>query len=210
MGVIRAGILSRVSGKVAGVVGGQWKDKAYLREYVVPANPNTTPQQTQRGRMRIGVAFGKTLVGQVFNKYTDKFERGMSGFNRFLKSNMAYFLTPITYASIKVTEGKLWSLVNLDATKSSSLLSVTWTGTNIGNNGSLTDKVYAVAYDTVTGLWYFAGAEVNRSVASIAITVPTAAGATDFVVYAWAAKYSTSSPTLLEMISNSAYDISHA
>ena len=41
MGIIQSGILSPVSGKVAGVVGGKWKDKAYLRAWVKPANPNS-------------------------------------------------------------------------------------------------------------------------------------------------------------------------
>ena len=44
MAKIKAGILSKVSGKVAGVVGGTWKGTNYLRELVKPANPNTPLQ----------------------------------------------------------------------------------------------------------------------------------------------------------------------
>jgi hypothetical protein len=205
MGIIRAGILSKVSGKVAGVVGGSWKDKAYLREYVIPANPNTTLQQAQRSKMRIGVAFAKVLVGQVFNVYTDKFERSMTGFNRFLMDNMSHFLTPIEYSSIIVTNGKLWAPPVTAALKIGDTITMAWTAASLGNNGAATDKVYSIAYNLVTGLWYFAAEEVNRSTGTTTITVPAANGATDFVTWTWAAKYSLTSPTLLEMISASQY-----
>jgi hypothetical protein len=155
--------------------------------------------------MAVGVAFGKTLVGQVFNKYTDKFERGMSGFNRFISTNMAAFTVPIDYPSIMVTEGKLWAPQTVSAVKMMTDLKISWTAANIGNNGAATDKIYGVAYNKTTGLWYFAAAEVARSAAEIHLVVPTGDTDTDFQCYCWAAKYSATSPTLLEMISDSVY-----
>ena len=206
MGVIRSGIFSGVSGKVGGVVGGRWKDKSYFREFVRPANPNTTPQQTQRGKMRIGVAFAKALVGQVFNKYTDKFERSMTGFNRFIKDNMALFLSPITYASIKMTNGKLWAPTTVVSEYNVNKIQATFSATDFGNNGAGTDKIYAVAYYTTNGLWHFAAAETLRSSGAIEIPMPTGLTAANMKFYIWAAKYSATSPTLLEMISNSVFD----
>ena len=205
MGVIRAGILSTVSGKVAGVVGGKWKDKSYLREWVRPANPNTTPQQVQRGKMSVGVAFAKALTGQVFNKYTDKFERSMTGFNRFIKDNMALFLSPITYASVKMTNGKLWGIPTASISCSALTATISWTPSDLGNNGSATDMIYSVGYDETTGLWYFQTTEKARSLGASAIHVPASAVGHTLAVYAWTAKYSSTSPTLLEMISNSMY-----
>lgn len=205
MGIIRAGILSRVSGKVGGVVGASWKDKAYLREYIIPANPNTTPQQVQRTLMRIGVAFGKALTGPVFNAYTDKFERGMSGFNRFIKDNMRLFLSPITFASIKLTNGKLWRGTFNTPTSASHSVTVTWSPTSLGNNGAATDTCFAAVYDVEKAQWFFASAAVARSTGTI--TVPMVGGSVGHTahVYAWFAKYSVTSPTLLEMISDSGY-----
>jgi hypothetical protein len=205
MGVIRSGILGGVSGKIGGVVGGSWKDRKYLREYVIPANPNTTPQQAQRSKMSIGVAFGKALVGQIFNQYTDKFERGMSGFNRFIKDNMDYFLSPVTYASIILTNGKLWASPRTTTIYSTPGMSLSWTGASVGNNGAATDHVYAAVRNNTTGLWFFPAAEVHRSVGSIAVETGDVAGGTTFATYLFFAKYSLTSSTLLEMISNSSY-----
>jgi hypothetical protein len=210
MGVIRAGILSRVSGKVAGVVGGSWKNKAYLREYVIPANPNTTPQQVQRGLMAVIVAFGKALVGPIFNAYTDRFERGMSGFNRFVKDNIAVALSPITYASVKLANGKLWKPDTVVSLYAGSGVSITFDGSSIGNNGAASDNIYAAAYVATLGLWYFPVAEVLRSADAITIVVPAGLNPIDVHTWIFAIKRSVTSPTLVEMISDSVYDLSAA
>jgi hypothetical protein len=205
MGILRSGILGHLSGKTAGVVGGKWKDKSYIREYVIPTNPNTVPQQTQRNLFTNCVAFAKPLVGQVFNQYTDKFQKAMSGFNAFISANVSYFGAIYNYASMKITEGKLWNTPILTAAYASPNVTLTWDGTSLGNNGAATDKTYAVVYDESTELFYFAAAEVNRSVGSI--VVPCAAGlvAGNLFSFLWFAKYSVTSPTLLEMISTNKY-----
>jgi hypothetical protein len=203
MGILRSGILGHMSGKTAGVVGSKWKDRSYIREYVIPANPNTTPQQTQRGRMRDCVAFCKPLVGQIFNKYGDKFQKGMSGFNYFIKQNIAIFDGSPAYSQTKITFGKLWMATIATATRVTTTLTMTWDINSLGNNGALLDHVYGAAYNIATGLWYFPAAEVARQAGTITITIP--AGMTDpnIVCYLFAAKYSVTSPTLLEMVSDS-------
>lgn len=89
MAIIKAGILSKVSGKVAGVVGGTWKGKNYLRELVKPANPNTALQQAQRGKMGMVVGVARQLVGDILNPYLNKFCKEMSGYNWFCKENIS-------------------------------------------------------------------------------------------------------------------------
>ncbi|MCK5615174.1 hypothetical protein KAR91_75625 [Candidatus Pacearchaeota archaeon] len=204
MAKLRSGILGNVRGKVAGVVGSQWKDVNYIREFVKPANPNTAAQQTQRTKMSDVVAFCKPLVGPVFNQYTDKFQKSMSGFNFFIKSSIAEFDGSVDYSALKLTEGKLYGLDDLEAIvpPANPTLEITWTE-NIGNNGALTDPVYAAAYDSDTGLWYFPAAEVTRDDEQIDITVPTTITASSMQCYAWAIKMSG---TLVDLISDSAFD----
>lgn len=91
MAKIKAGILSKVSGKVAGVVGGTWKGTNYLRELVKPANPNTALQQAQRSLMKATVRCARTLTGDVFKPFLDKFLKNMSGYNWFVKNNIKKF-----------------------------------------------------------------------------------------------------------------------
>jgi hypothetical protein len=198
---LQTGILGGPKGKVGGVVGFRWKDKDCIRGYAIPANPNTTAQQTQRGLMKDCVAFAKLLVGQVFNAYTDKFIRSMSGFNYFVKANIKLFDGSTDYAAIKVTEGQLFVPGVTSANYSSNVIEIGYSDA-LGNNGLATDKVYAIAYHKPTGIMYFPAAESARSASGINLTVPSGLTAADFVVYAFAAQYTR---TLVTMISNSSY-----
>lgn len=203
MSVLRSGILGHMSGKVAGVVGGKWKDKSYLREYVIPANPNTTPQQTQRSKMRGCVEFCKGAVGQIFNKYVDKFQKSMSGFNYCIAQNIATFDGTPVWTGVKITFGKLWPATMLTYAKVSGDIVITWDPASVGNNGAATDKVYAACYNIITKVWYFAAAEVARSTGTISVPVVLASSPSSYIVFCFAAKYSVTSPTLLEMVSDS-------
>jgi hypothetical protein len=200
---LQTGILGGPKGKVGGVVGFRWKDKDCIRGYAIPANPNTTAQQTQRGLMKNCVAFAKLLVGQVFNKYTDKFIRSMSGFNYFVKANIKVFDGTTDYSAIKVTEGQLYAPEAVTATLGVGSVTVAF-NENLGNNGAATDKVYAVCFDETTGIMYFPAAEVARSVKAIVITVPGNVSAADLHVWCLSSRYVR---TLVEMISNSVYSV---
>jgi hypothetical protein len=201
MGKILSGILSGVSGKVAGVVGGKWKTVDYLRAYVIPANPNSTDQQTQRNLFKGCVEFAKNLVGQVFNAYTDKFLKSMSGFNFFIKRNIDYFTAVPEWASLKITEGKLFFGGISNAVYDTDTVLISFSD-SLGNNGATDDKVFAFVYDSGTGLFFFADAEVDRVTGAISVDVVESMTVANLKVYAFAAKYDG---TVVELISNSAY-----
>ncbi len=201
MGKLTSGILGPVSGKVAGVVGGRWKDKQYLRGYAIPANPNTAGQQVQRGKLADCVAFCKPLVGPIFNTYSDKFIPSMSGFNAFIKANIALFDGSPAYASIKFTEGKLW-MGDIDTCLDNGATVDCIFATTLGNNGLATDKIYAAVCHTTDNLWRFAAAEVLRSAGTIAVPVEAAWDAADMQFWLFSAKYVSG---VLTMISNSKY-----
>jgi len=201
MGKILNGILGKVSGKVSGVVGASWKDVAYLRAYVKPANPNTAAQQTQRTAFSDVVDFAKPLVGQVFNAYTDKFQKSMSGFNFFIKRNIAVWDGSPDWAAIKMTEGPLSSVGITIAEYDTATITVTFTP-SYGNNGLATDKVFGVVYDTSTGIFYFAAAEVDRSTGTIDIVCETGLSTANLKNYLITAQYVG---TTLERISNAIY-----
>jgi len=208
MARLRSGILGQLRGKVAGVVGSQWKDKNYIREYVLPANPNTLSQQAQRSKMTKAVAFAKPLVGPIFNPYTDKFQKSMSGFNRFIKSNIVIFDASPDLTAIVITEGKLSPILTTDTVYNTATgdCTVTWTE-NKGNNGASDDMIYGAIYHEPTGIWYAMPMEKERSDLSILYILPTGLTATDLSSYTFAIQYSG---TLVNMISNSDYQVGEA
>ena len=89
MAKIKSGILSKVQGKVAGVVGATWKGQNYLRELVKPGNPNTPAQQLQRGKMSVAVKASRTFLAPVLTRFVSKFVKNMSAYNWFVKQNIA-------------------------------------------------------------------------------------------------------------------------
>lgn len=202
MGVLRSGILGQIRGKVAGVVGGQWKDKNYLREYVKPANPRTVAQQAQRTKFSKAVAFCQPLVGAIFNKYVDPFQKSMSGFNFFIKNNVAKFTLAPDYGSMLLTTGKLYyaRVVNPSASAATSTIHAECI-TSVGNNGSDDDKVYFCAYNQATGRWVFADAEIDRSAGSAGVDMVMPMSNTDGInIYTVVASYDGSR---MVMVSNS-------
>ena len=203
MAIIRSGVLGNTRGKVAGVVGSQWKDKNYLREYVKPANPNTALQAAQRSKMADCVEFCKPLVGAVFNAFTDKFRKSMSGFNYFIKQNIAEFDGTPVYANVSVTDGKLSSIANVACTYDTADgdIVLTWDAA-YGNNGSTDDGVQYVIYDTDSGFWYFLQNEPTRTLETLSETITSGLTATDLELYAWAVAYDG---LIVTMISDSVH-----
>ena len=63
-----------------------WKGIAYVREYFIPANPQSTEQTNMRYAMTLIVAYWATQTGEQKAAW-DAFASGtgMSGFNQFVK-----------------------------------------------------------------------------------------------------------------------------
>lgn len=188
MAVLSGGILGTVSGKVAGVVAAQWKDKNYVRQYNIPANPNTAEQQYQRGLFGNCVAYAKLILGQVLNSFVDPFQKSMSGFNYFIKRNIDTFETAAPTNAVICTFGKLYMGVLGEPTGSTNHIRETF-AVDAGANGRADDKVFAMAWEEETGKVYFNTTGVLRSTGTIDITLP--AGQTTFTgrVWLWAGQY---------------------
>jgi hypothetical protein len=185
MGKIMAGILSPVSGKISGVVGAKWKDKAYLRAHVMPANPNTLAQQAQRSKMSQAVAFIKPLIGLVAIPLWDPFQKSMSGFNALIKANIAKFTEVVDYVTMVISTGTLSPVVfaSCQYATGNGLLLITL-NPNTGNNGLVSDVAFCIAYDKSTGIWYLNMPQTTRGVGEINGNLPLGLTATNLQVYA--------------------------
>jgi len=68
-----------------------WKGIDDVRQYVIPANPNSAGQQTQRGYFITAVGYWHTVAFNAadkvaFNLWAAQESSAMSGFNKFVKS----------------------------------------------------------------------------------------------------------------------------
>lgn len=147
MAKINGGILGTMTGKVAGVVGGTWKDKNYIRAYAKPSNPNTVNQQVQRSMFANCVSFAKAILGQVINPFVDPFQRGMSGFNYFIKQNVANFDEWSGWNKVLITFGKLFMPTPTSVVCADGVITATMP-TDLGINGAATDGLHLVVAET--------------------------------------------------------------
>jgi len=152
MGIIYQGILGGFSGKVGPVVGANWKGIDYMRGYVIPSNPNTPDQQTQRSKFGAMSSIASGLLGDVIQPYWDPFAVQKSGFNVFVSDNIDTLdINNKVQTTLQMAKGSLSPIVLTGSTydDSTGAIEVTWSA-NLGSNGENTDSIYCVIYDATT------------------------------------------------------------
>lgn len=137
-----------------------WKGLKTVREYVVPANPNTAAQQTQRALMTAMVnAWKNYFTGSEGRDAWDRSalndSRPMSGFNKFGASVMpiissdadASFVNVMTEIAVQLIN---WTLLNVDdgAQADEAGNFEVWTGATISGM-TLSESIALVAGDLV-------------------------------------------------------------
>jgi len=199
--ILHNGILGKGTKKIGNVVGANWKDKNYVRSYVIPANPNTVAQQTQRTKFKDAVYFILGAIGQILNTFVDPFMKGMSAYNYFIKKNISIFDGTPDYDSIQVTWGQLFPLQVTTAllNPAGDNVRVSWS-TATGNNGKASDVASAAVYSSLTGKWYWHTPISIRSDAGTDVPVDAGSVSTDLHAWAWCHQMSGST---MKLVSNS-------
>jgi len=181
------GILGPLNGKVGGVVAATWKGINYVRGYVIPANPQTTDQTTNRTKFGLIVAKAKQILGSILQVYWDPLVSGMSGFNKFVSTNALLMDPDFDYTVMKVAEG------NLEGQEIDAINYATGTGAiecdwsmNILGNGLSSDIMTCVIFDDDNDVAYV-NAE-TRNDEQILLTIPTGLTVGNLKGYLFAAR----------------------
>lgn len=165
MAKIQAGILSKTTGKVGGVVGASWKGINYIRSRVTPKNPRTNLQVAQRDNMARAVAWVKPLIGTVLTPYIDRFVRRMSAYNFAIKKNVMFFSNLTVGQAFTISKGSLSTLTSPVWTLTGANYSLSWSMAN--QSGLLpTDNVVLVISD--------ADGVIDPKVVSVPLSAETA------------------------------------
>lgn len=154
MAKIPAGILGAISGKVGNVVGASWKGINYIREYVIPANPNTDAQKAERDLFRDIVSMASAALGPVLQVFVDPFLRAQSAWAYFIGKARKTYLVEGVYEDIILTKGNLEGAVIISAVYQAALCVVTWSEAVLGN-GALTDIACVFIYDKANKVGWF-------------------------------------------------------
>jgi len=205
MGKIPAGIMGGVKGKVGGVIGAVWHGISYIKTYVVPTNPNTPAQQTQRSKMVPTVLLGKIFLTTIIHPFWNPFASGMGGFHLFTRENLLNITNPADLSQIIMTKGDLLPIrqqgippgyYNL----TNGLFRCYWN--DIGGSGYDPNQLIGVAvYDMMNATGFVSVTPTVRAEEEKQFNI--GAGRDFSQLYAWIFAYSGTGQTL--EISNSVY-----
>lgn len=189
MAKIPAGILGAITGKVGNVVGASWKGIAYIREYVIPANPNTDAQKAERDLFRDIVSLASALLGPVLQVFVDPFLRAQSAWAYFIGKARKTYLVEGTYDNILISTGTLEGAVLSSAIYAGDLVTCIWSEAVLGN-GSLTDIACLFVYDKENKVGWFDSAH-TRDDEGFQLTVGAGRQASDLQAWLFFADHAT-------------------
>lgn len=131
MATIKQGILGGFSGRVAGVVGSSWKGIAVMKSRPQSvANPQTAGQVAQRTKFSNTTAFAVAILATVIKPLWDRFASGISGYNDFVRTNIALFTAalPVEPSQLIISKGKmaLTAIASAISSAAGVTLTVTW------------------------------------------------------------------------------------
>lgn len=130
-------------GKVGQLVGSKWKDKATLRSYAVPSNPNTQKQQTTRQGFGDISKFVALFADQI-KALSPLNTRSMTVRNAILALNKQMIAAgTLTPADLKISRGGLPAVNSIAVTASVAGGKATATWTEV-TGSTITDKALVV------------------------------------------------------------------
>ena len=172
MGLLNV-LQAKWDGKVGQTVGAKWKNKATIRAYAKPANPNTASQQSIREIFKNASKFVALFSDQI-KTLTSLNTRSMSVRNAILKANKNQFTVGHAFdpTTLIVNKGGLGQLTDLAYDGSTAKMS--WdppTATNISAKAKVV-VVYAPA-NTEQAYVYTAEAKAGELIVSAALAGDT-------------------------------------
>jgi len=155
MGVLKQGILGGFSGKVANIIGTSWKGIAVIKAMPLSvANPKTAGQVAQRALFKNCSLFGVVILAVIIKPLWDRFSIRMSGFNSFVKDNIALFSseTPYPVADFVISKGKMAATAMLTGTfvPTEDHIDITWAADEGTGYKLATDIPYVVVFNSTT------------------------------------------------------------
>lgn len=176
-------VFGNISGKQGGVVASKWKGINYIRQYTIPANPDTPDQQASRSKFKI-VAQLLSYVNEIALKpFWSPIPKGRSAYNAAMAANPTDGLpaTPML-VDLKLHTGSMANVATTSAALASSHnLTVTFPTTlNAGESASDLIVVGTVHSD---GERLYAVGSVLRSAGTIVVAFDPSLGALDLLSY---------------------------
>jgi len=178
------GILGKAHNKVGNVIASSWKGINYVREYVIPKNPDTVAQQLQRGYVREQGHVAASMTSTVCQKFWDPIARNMSGFNLMMQGGLIAAKAGKELKETVRSIGRNEPTTVLSATYSDSTgdMTPTWDAVCM-SNGLSTDKALIICYDRKNRISFVSDGAATRVSGTLAVAIGADRDADDLVCW---------------------------
>lgn len=173
MAKMKQGIFGGLSGKVGNLTGSSWKGTPVVKSRPQSvAYPATTGQVAQTTKMSAIVAFCKPILSSWIKPLWDRAAVGMSGYNAFVKENIAEFADGVIddYSALVMSRGTMSEtrITQMVINQAKDQIIISWNPSEISGLQLNSDIAFAMFIDSNTGEVGVASG-VLRSVGSIII-----------------------------------------
>ena len=184
MAKIKQGILGGVTGSISNVVGSSWKGKAVIKSKPLSvSNPRTAGQVAQRTKMSNIVAFSREILTGIIKPCWDRFAVGESGYNAFVKENIALFVgaMPSPASSLVISKGKMGAtpISDNECGVGSNEVVVQWVDDSGSGFKTASDTAMLVVINITQGVVGVSAADAVRSDGEATVIMPSAIGPID-------------------------------
>lgn len=153
---MKQGIFGGLSGKVGNLTGSSWKGTPVVKSRPQSvAYPATTGQVSQTTKMSAIVAFCKLILSGWIKPLWDRAAVGMSGYNAFVKANIAEFADGEIndYSALVMSKGTMQApvLMSLAPNAGADSLGFRWQGQGLSGLELNTDIAFCLYINETSG-----------------------------------------------------------
>lgn len=180
------GVFTGVKGKVGNAVYAMWKGIQVLKTRVIPANPQSEAQTTNRDLFTNIITMFKGIVASLVTKFWDPFAtQYQTGWSNLIGKNQAAGSgSAIDYESVIVSHGSLPGEAIVTATYATATGAVIVTWADSGAEGSAPgDFAMCIAYDSANNKWGFSDGAALRSEETATCDLSIGLDVTDVFIY---------------------------
>jgi len=199
------GVFTTMKGKVGNAVMQTWKSVQVMRTRVIPHNPQSAAQTTNRSLFTSLILMFKGIVSDLVTPFWNPFTSGLkTGWSSLLGLNQALQAgSVIDYELVEITHGSLPGSAILTAvyTAVGGDLTASWLDTEPAGSAS-TDFAMIAAYHSPSNTWFFGAGVEERADESVSVTLPDDLTPADITTYLFFFTGVLATPAI-ESVSNS-------
>lgn len=181
-------IIGNILGDMSGQLGKKivaftWKGIDVFRSYVIPTNPRSPDQTTQRNLFSTVVKIAQGCLTTVVHPYWKAFAIKQSNYNAFVSANMDVLSLPIDPSKLIMSKGSLFP-AKIDACTYNDTTGAVVLGYSdeLGSNGSASDDVSGFVFNNTT-FETFAIATTERNAGTQSGNIATGMNVADLSAY---------------------------